>query len=154
MSYATLQQLTDYLHGAGSSTGLLPADAARLLERASELVQDSTITAVYSADSLGNPTHTATQTAFANAVSAQVEYWLAGDEEDDVMGPLQGASVGSQQQQYGAGANRATPMYLAPRAARHLRLGGLMNNVVSDGSTGYTPEYGDPLAEYQAGLGG
>ena len=56
-----------------------------------------------------------------------MEFWVTGDEEDDVQGPLQGMSAGSQQQQYGAGQNRATPMYLAPRAARFLRLGGLLD---------------------------
>lgn len=127
MSYATLAQLAGYLHDDESATGQLPADAGRLLKRASELVQDSTVTAVYMHDSEGNPTEPLTVSAFQNATCAQVEYWLTGDEEDDVQGPLQGMSVGSQQQQFGAGANRATPMYLAPRAARFLRLGGLLD---------------------------
>lgn len=127
MSYATLGQLAGYLEVA---EGTLPPDASRLLKRASELVQDSTVTAVYAADDEGNPTDTRSISAFQNATCAQVEFWLAGDEDDDVQGPLQGMSVGSQQQQFGAGENRATPMYLAPRAARFLRLGGLLDAAV------------------------
>ena len=63
----------------------------------------------------------------ADATCAQVEYWLTGDEEDDILGPTQGAAIGGMQQQYGAGENRVTPMYLAPRAARHLRRAGLLS---------------------------
>lgn len=127
MTYATLAQLASFL---GTSEGALPADAGRLLQRAAELVQDSTVTAVYDTDSSGLPTLPAAVTSFQGATCAQVEFWLAGDEEDDVLGPLQGMSAGSQQQQYGAGTNRATPMYLAPRAARILRLAGLLDGSV------------------------
>lgn len=127
MSYATLEQLAGYLYDDEGATGTPPADASRLLKRASELVQDSTVTAFYRTDDEGNPTETLTISAFQNATCAQVEFWITGDEEDDIAGPLQGMSAGSQQQQYGAGANRATPMYLAPRAARFLRLGGLLD---------------------------
>lgn len=130
MSYATLGQLAGYIHDDEGATGQLPPDAPRLLKRASELVQDSTVTAWYATDADGNPTDARTISAFQNATCAQVEYWLTGDEEDDVAGPLQGMSAGSQQQQYGAGENRATPMYLAPRAARFLRLGGLLDAAV------------------------
>lgn len=130
MSYATLAQLAGYLYDDENATAQLPVDASRLLKRASELVQDSTVTAFYVTDGEGNPTDARTVSAFQNATCAQVEFWIAGDEEDDVAGPLQGMSVGSQQQQYGAGENRATPMYLAPRAARFLRLGGLLDAAV------------------------
>jgi hypothetical protein len=130
MSYATLGQLAGYMFDDETATGRLPTDASRLLKRASELVQDYTVTAFYASDAEGNPTDERTISAFQNATCAQVEYWVEGDEEDDIAGPLQGMSAGSQQQQYGAGANRATPMYLAPRAARFLRLGGLMDSAV------------------------
>lgn len=130
MSYATLEQLASFVHDDETQTGLLPPDAGRLLKRASELVQDSTTAALYDTDSAGFPTGTATAAAFRDATCAQVEYWLTGDEEDDIQGPLQGVALGGQQQQYGAGANRATPMYLAPRAARFLRLAGLLPSAV------------------------
>ena len=127
MPYATLAQLAGFMFDDESKTGSLPPDAGRLLKRASELVQDSTVTAFYRTDTEGNPSDERTISAFQNATCAQVEFWVTGDEEDDVQGPLQGMSAGSQQQQYGAGQNRATPMYLAPRAARFLRLGGLLD---------------------------
>lgn len=127
MSYATLGQLAGYLEVA---EGTLPPDASRLLKRASELVQDSTVTAFYRTDSEGNPTEDRTISAFQNAACAQVEFWLAGDEEDDIAGPLVSMNVGGQSQQYGSGENRPTPMYLAPRAARFLRLGGLLDAAV------------------------
>ena len=119
--YATTQQLQAY-------TGATPpADATRLLGRASELIDDHIITAIYAVDAQGYPTDQPIKDALADAVCAQVEYWLAGDEEDDILGPTQGVSLGGMQVQYGAGTNRATPMYLAPRAARHLRAAGLLN---------------------------
>lgn len=122
--YASGEQLAAYLGTVA------PPDATRLLARASELVNDHTITAVYATDTDGNPTDAVVVEALRKATCAQVEYWLAGDEEDDVLGPLQGVSTGTMQQQYGAGTNRATPMYLAPRAARHLRAGGLLGAAV------------------------
>lgn len=131
MAYATAAQLAKYMFDDEAKVGLLPEDAGRLLTRAGELVQDSTVSAVYDVDGDGSPTLAAAVSAFRDAVCAQVEYWLAGDEEDDISGPLQGVSVGGQDQQFGAGTNRVTPMYLAPRAARHLRLAGLLSGSVS-----------------------
>lgn len=128
MAHATSEQLTTYLGTVA------PPDATRLLARASELIDDETVTAVYDTDTDGVATDAKVIGGLADATCAQVEYWLAGDEEDDVLGPLQGMSTGTGQQQYGAGENRATPMYLAPRAARHLRLAGLLSSAV--GSTG------------------
>lgn len=124
MPYATSQQLADYL---GVQLGTLPPDAGRLLARASELIQDSTVTAVYTVDSAGSPTDIVAITAFRDATTAQVEYWITGDEDDDISGPLESMSSGGQNQSYGSGTNRVTPMYLAPRAARHLRLAGLLD---------------------------
>jgi hypothetical protein len=124
MAYATTQQLQTY-------TGATPpADATRLLGRASELIDDHIVTAIYDVDDAGQPTDQKVIDALADATCAQVEYWLAGDEEDDILGPVQGQSLAGMQEQYGAGDNRATPMYLAPRAARHLRKAGLMQAAV------------------------
>ena len=126
MAWATSEQLGTYLGGAG----MVPPDAARLLARASELIDDHIVTAVYAVDADDQPTDAKVIQALADATCAQVEYWIAGDEEDDILGPLQGVSLGGQQQQFGAGENRATPMYLAPRAARFLRLAGLLSGAV------------------------
>lgn len=122
MAYATPEQLGTYLEG-----GTVPEDAARLLGRASELVDDYTAAAVYDVDGAGAPTYQPVIDGLRDATCAQVEFWLTGDEEDDILGPLQGVSVGGLQLQYGAGENRATPMYLAPRAARTLRRAGLLS---------------------------
>lgn len=134
MSFATTAQLATYL---GVAEGTLPTDATRLLSRATELIQDTTLAAMYDTDSAGNATVQKVIDAFMNATCAQVEFWLTGDEEDDISGPLESMSTGGQGQGYGSGSNRPTPMYLAPRAARHLRIGGLLTSTVGDaGSSG------------------
>lgn len=115
MAYATVAQLGIYLGTA------VPGDGARLLDRASELIDRALLTAVYTVDSQGLALDSEVTAALKDATCAQVEFWLAGDEEDDVLGPLQGVAVGGMQLQYGAGENRATPTYLAPRADRLLR---------------------------------
>ena len=96
-----------------------PEDIARLLERASELVDDYVRTAFYPVDVDGLPTEADHIAAFRDATCAQVEFWTAGDEEDDVLGPVKEVSFGTV---------KATPecvYVLAPRAARFLREAGL-----------------------------
>jgi hypothetical protein len=105
-----------------------PEDLDRLLTRASEVLDDYCRTAVYDTDTDDLPTDADIIAAFRDACCAQVEFWMAGDEEDDVLGPLQGVVLGALQVQYGAGDNRTAPMYLAPRAARILRNAGLYNS--------------------------
>jgi hypothetical protein len=131
MAYATSEQLGNYLSDDQETPATVPADAARLLVRASELINDHIAAAVYDVDDDEQPTDAKIVTALVNATCAQVEHWLEGDEEDDVLGPTQGAAIGGMQQQYGAGENRVTPMYLAPRAARHLRRAGLLSGAVT-----------------------
>lgn len=119
-TYATGVQLQAFTGAA------LPADAVRLLARASEVIDQALRTAIYAVDTItGAPSDPATALVFANATCAQVEFWLAGDEEDDVLGPVQGIVLAGLQVQYGAGDNRATPTYLAPRAHRILVNAGL-----------------------------
>lgn len=103
----------------------------RMCARASELIEDHTVTAVYDTDFDGTPQDPNLATALGDATCAQIEFWLTGDEEDDILGPLQGVSAGGVQLQMGAGENRSLPMYLAPRAARILRRAGLMSGAVS-----------------------
>ena len=115
-AYATTHDLADFLFVEEST---LSTDSERLLQRASELVSsmvkrnyDSTVT-----------THVE---AVRNATCAQVEYWQEVGESMDVRGPLQGLIIGKTQYQYGAGNNRITPSYLAPRAHRFLMDAGLL----------------------------
>jgi hypothetical protein len=92
-----------------------PADLSRLLERASELIDDHCRTARYDVDDDDLPTDEGVAAALRDATCAQVEFWLAGDEEDDVLGPLKAIKIGS------VSAEPAEPLVLAPRAARILR---------------------------------
>jgi hypothetical protein len=98
-----------------------PADAARQLTRASELIDQALMTASYATDSSGDAVDVEVVSALRDATCAQVEFWMASDEQDDVLGPTQGIAVGGLQEQYGAGDNRITPTHLAPRAWRVLR---------------------------------
>lgn len=68
-SYATVQQLADFLHTDA------PENAAKLLEDATRALDDGLLTAVYDVDSGGMPTNVQVQTAFAEAVCAIVEWW-------------------------------------------------------------------------------
>jgi hypothetical protein len=99
-----------------------PEDLSRLLTRASELIDDYARTASYPTDVDDFPTDADDIAAFRDATCAQVEFWLAGDEEDDVLGPLSDLNIG------GVSAKPAYVMVLAPRAARILRAAGLYSN--------------------------
>ena len=131
MAYATTEQLGSYLSGDQETPGPVPADAARLLIRASELIDDHIAAAWYDVDANDEPSDAKVIDALHLATCAQVESWLTADEEDDILGPTQGVSITGMQEQYGAGVNRVTPMYLAPRAARHLRKAGLLTGAVT-----------------------
>ena len=120
-TYATSAQLLAF---TGAATA--PADADRLLLRASEVIDQALRTAIYDVDATtGIPTDAATAAVFADATCAQVEFWLASDEEDDVLGPVQSLTLSGLSVTYGAGKDRVSPTYLAPRAHRILNNHGL-----------------------------
>jgi len=84
-TYATVEQL------AAAPWGLAPPDAARLLVRASEVIDQALRTAIYDVDAItGAPTEAAVIQVLADATCAQVEFWETGDEEDDILGPVAG----------------------------------------------------------------
>lgn len=112
-AYATSAEYAAFADGA------TPDDLPRLIDRAGEVIDDFTRTAVYAVDSDGLPTGAIEIAAFRDATCAQVEFWLAGDEEDDVLGPVTDLTIGSVK------ATPQTPLVLAPRAARILRSAGL-----------------------------
>ena len=122
-TYATVEQL------AADPWGLTPPGAARLLVRASEVIDQALRTAVYDVDTNGAPTDVAVIAALVGATCAQVEFWETGDEEDDILGPVQGISLAGMQIQYGGSGvvsgGRVSPTYLAPRAHRILVNAGL-----------------------------
>ena len=122
-TYATVEQL------AADPWGLTPPDAARKLVRASEVIDQALRTAIYDVDTADAPTDAAVIAALVGATCAQVEFWQTGDEEDDILGPVQGISLAGMQIQYGGSGvvsgGRVSPTYLAPRAHRILVNAGL-----------------------------
>lgn len=75
MSYATLAELETYT-GAPANP-----DDERLLERASEVMDDLLVASVYAVDTNGNPVLATHIDALRDAVCAQVEWWReTGDE--------------------------------------------------------------------------
>ncbi|WND36925.1 hypothetical protein RI578_22725 [Streptomyces sp. BB1-1-1] len=124
--YATPEQLTAW-------TGQpAPADADRLLARASEDVDDALTTAVYVTDTAGMPTEPKIVQALADATCAQVEYQQAtGDDGTGAAGRWDSVSIGpvalSGRKD---GPATAGDVDLAPRAHRALRRAGLLPGVI------------------------
>ena len=114
MAYADIADLETYL-AQSAPDAPSEAVATRMLARASELIDDHIRTAIYPHDTDGLPTESVHQDALRDAVCAQVEFWFAGDEEDDVLGPVKDISFGTVK------ATPADVLTLAPRAARILR---------------------------------
>jgi hypothetical protein len=124
--YATVEDLTEWL-----PTGTaIPADAARVLGRASTLL-DSVIRAPFGVDDEGLPTDETVAETLANACCAQVEYWIDLGEEHDIEG-MAGTRVGVGHLQV-----ERLPLELGPRARRELAVAGLTTPVVA----------ADPVAE-------
>ncbi|MCX4987126.1 hypothetical protein [Streptomyces sp. NBC_00572] len=126
--YATPEQLTEW-------TGKpAPADAERLLTRASEDVDDGLLTAVYAVDAAGKPTDPAVAQALADATCAQVAYRKeTGDTGTGAAGRWSSVSIGPvsmsgpQQQAGGTGAGNVD---LSPQAYRALARAGLLPGVI------------------------
>lgn len=115
VAYADADALTAYL---GTSA---PADADRLLERASELLDDKVRAAFDVDDDTDLPTDADVATALEQAACAQVEFWLEVGEEHDTAGEAHvGIAVGNLRVD-------SLPPEVAPRARRILRHAGLLN---------------------------
>ena len=124
-AYATVSDLQTFL-GQTAPDPVAADQATRMLERASELIADCTRTAFYATDVNGMPTAADDIAAFRDSTCAQVEFWLASDEEDDILGPVDNVALGSLKVALSSFAGgRVAPMYIAPRAARILRVAGL-----------------------------
>lgn len=131
--YATASDLEDYLRAEP------PDDADRQLERASQLLDaEVLLTAWYDVDDNLMPTHADVIEAFKLAACAQVEFWSEVGEQNDTSGPIQGVTIGSVSIQYGAGSNRVTPVFVAPRVYRALAVlpATVLTGVVSTAGTG------------------
>lgn len=112
MAYATIEDLMGYLHASDA-----PEGAARLLERASELVDYVTFNRI-------NPDDGAHLEAAKKAVCAQVESWLELGEQEALGAGGTSFAIGSfsmsSAQKAGAGAS------IAPRAKQALLPTGLL----------------------------
>jgi hypothetical protein len=92
--FATVEQYEAY---TGASA---PANAERLLARASRLVSAATKTALYDTDPAGYPSDTDVREAFRDATCAQVEVWAkrdaaaSGDASDPAASPWTSISAG------------------------------------------------------------
>jgi hypothetical protein len=95
VAYATAAELaaSDFLPtGISAPTG---GDAARLLSRASRIVDTLLLRAVYDVDDDGMPTDTGVVTAVRDATCAQACWWLETGDEAGVASGLNSISVGS-----------------------------------------------------------
>ncbi|MEV0445960.1 hypothetical protein AB0I84_31525 [Streptomyces spectabilis] len=109
-----------------------PADAERLLARASEDIDDALIRAVYLTDDAGMPTDPAVVLAVRDAVCAQVEYQLAtGDDGTGAASRWGSVSIGPVSLSAPQGGPRTpSDVDLAPRAHRALHRAGLLPGVI------------------------
>jgi hypothetical protein len=115
-AYATTDELAAFL-----AEGVVVTDAARQLERASEVL-DSFVTAAFTVDTdTGLPTDETIAGILRDACCLQIEYWLEVGEDHDTAG-LAGASVSIGQ----LNIDRLPPV-LGPRARRLLNINGLFN---------------------------
>ena len=113
MAYATKDDVAMY---TGKALEELPADIDRLLERASEVVDEATLGRI-------DPANQAHLDAARLATCAQVEYWLTAGEQGAIVGGAPRMSLGSLSVDYGSAGG---PPVLAPRARRHLLNAGLL----------------------------
>ncbi|MGW0933320.1 hypothetical protein [Streptomyces sp. NPDC002644] len=123
--YATPDQLAAY-------TGQpAPADAERLLLRASQDIEAVTVTAVYDTDAVGLPTDPDIAEAMSTAVCAQVE-WRAATSDDGTgaVGQWDSVSIGPVSMSGRRSGGASDGVGLAPRAEQALRTAGLMPGVV------------------------
>jgi hypothetical protein len=119
-AFATAADLTAYLP---ASAVLDADDAARILDRATEVVAEAVTTGYY-VDDNGNATDDSVIEALRKACCAQVEQWLEVGEENDISGYSRSATMSV------GGLNLSElPSTLAPRARRTLRLAGLTGAV-------------------------
>jgi len=120
-SYATTGQLADYLRTAP------PANAARVLPLATEVIDDLLFGGYWTTDDAGMPVDERVVTALRKAVCAQVEWWRANGDPDGLGAATQtwgDVAIGSVK--LSRGQNAEKPAEIAPAAVRALRAGGLL----------------------------
>lgn len=132
MAYATIDDLTPtYVDPA-------PANATLLLERASRLVDDALLCAVYDVDEDGLPTDPAHIAALRDATCEQVAAWIAVGEDgtgasaeygDVQIGSVRLARTARGGSQTGAGGGGSAAARLAPQAWMILQQVGLVGGL-------------------------
>jgi hypothetical protein len=119
-TYAHTGDLAGFLHDAP------PTGAQKLLEIATEAVDDLLLSAVYDVDDDGMPTAATVITALRDATCAQVEWW---GETDDPLGAAayyQSVSAGGISLTRGSGSDNPRADLYAGRAVQILRREGLL----------------------------
>ncbi|MDC2953383.1 hypothetical protein PO587_02815 [Streptomyces gilvifuscus] len=91
MAYATVQEFTDYL-----DPDPVPANAARLLEKASRRLDRLLIGAIYPTDADGLPTDPELIEVFREAVCIQAQYIAALGDETGAMANVSQMELGNQ----------------------------------------------------------
>ena len=120
MSYSTIAELRARVSAAYTDHPDIADDAAatKLLEKASELIDEETFGRAARVDLL-DPDNSATTVLLSRAACDQVEFWLEVGEEHDVAG-LKGSLVAGRVQVH------PVPNQLGQRARRSLRQAGLL----------------------------
>lgn len=116
-----------------------PADATRLLKRASEAISDALLTAVYATDAEGYPSNAAEREAVREATCAVVEWWSEDRGTGDETGAqsswtsVTAGAVSLSRSGGSGGASGSTaigPGRLPPRARGFLQRAGLLPGTV------------------------
>ncbi|MFD5711328.1 hypothetical protein ACFWHW_13175 [Streptomyces pharetrae] len=124
MAYATEQQLIDYL-----APDPAPANAAKVLDRASDDIDGLLIGAVYDTDSNGMPTDPKVQAALRKATLAQAEYLVATGDLTGAQRQWGRVQVGGVE--YIRGTSGTEPGRIAPAALQALRVAGVSRYVIT-----------------------
>lgn len=122
--YATTRDLANY------TNKVPPADARRMLIRASERIDDLLLTAVYDVDAVTlMPTDAKVIQALKDATCAQVAWWVETGDESGAAGAFQQVSIGSVslgRGYTGGGSTTGATQNVSSDAVAHLRRAGLL----------------------------
>lgn len=123
-SYATTTDLANW-------TGTAPPDGAiRSLRRATGIIDDLLITAIYDVDADGLPTDADVIAALRDATCEQVAWWIETGDETGAQALYASVSIGSVSLSRGPGASgsSASSSRISPDAAKILRRAGLLGH--------------------------
>lgn len=122
--YATREQLVDSPYLPDGVTP--PAEAGRLLARASRRVDILVRTAVYDVDATGAPTSPTVAEALSEATCAQAAWWLETQDESGARAQYQSVGIGSVNLTRASGGVDQGDGTTSPAAVEVLTLAGLI----------------------------